>query len=223
MSRCVVPLDGSALDQLPASCRRCLFWELGTPRPDPREPSPRTGDPADDPATRKRAWCRSETIEHAPPGRVVTIDGAFAGYALFGPADHFAPRRLPAPALSHDALLLATIWVDPRHRDGGVGRLLLQAALKEAIRLDLAAVETYGDRRFREQTCVLPSTWLFREGFTVHREHPRSPLLRLETRRTVRWADALEHAWDEVTGRLPKLAPQPAPAPRPRAERGAGG
>lgn len=213
MSRKVAPLDGGALDRLPSTCRRCLFWELGAPRPDPRDdPGMLEGDPF----VQKQAWCRAETLEEAPPGRIVEVDGRFAGYALFGPANRFAPRRLPAPRLSDDALLLATVWVDPRFREGGIGRLLLQEAVKEAIRRDLAAVETYGDRRFREQSCVLPSMWLFHEGFTVHREHPRSPLLRLETKRTVRWAEAFEHAWDEVTGRLPKLSPQPAPAPPSR-------
>ncbi|MDX1658997.1 MAG: GNAT family N-acetyltransferase [Nitriliruptorales bacterium] len=214
MSRRVAPLDSGALGALPARCQRCLFWEFGAPRPGPRSPDGPSDELAGDATIRKQAWCRSETLEHAPPGRIVEVDGEFAGYALFGPADHFAPRRLPAPSLSDDALLLATVWVDPAFRELGVGRLLLQAALKEAIRLELAAVETYGDRRFREQACVLPSTWLFHEGFSVHREHPRSPLLRLETKRTVRWADALEQAWDEVTGRLPKLAPSPAPRPR---------
>lgn len=213
MSRRLVPLDGVALDALPATCRRCLFWELGAPRPDPRRETPGSDELAGDPAVQKQAWARGETLEHAPPGRVVEIEGVFAGFALFAPADHFAPRLAPAPAPSDDALLLATIWIDPRFREQGVGRLLVQAALKEAIRCDLGAVEVYGDRRFREQACVLPSMWLFHEGFAVHREHPRSPLLRLETRRAVRWTDAIEAAWDEVTGRLPRLTPQPAPVP----------
>jgi hypothetical protein len=72
-------------------------------------------------------------------------------------------------------------------------------------------VEAYGDRRWLERGCVLPATWLLHEGFEVHREHPRSPLLRVDTKRTVRWAETFEHAWEEVLGRLPRRARVPVP------------
>lgn len=210
------PLIPEVLDEFPETCRRCLFWELGEARPDPRRVNGRSRDRAEEPAlVQKQAWCSAHALDRAPPGGVVRVGNDLAGYALFARAGDFAPRRAPAPHTSDDALLLATAWVDPRYRERGVGRRLVQAAVKEAIRLDLGAVEVYGDRRFREQDCVLPSMWLLHEGFSIHREHPRYPLLRLETRRTVRWADALEHAWDEVTDRVPRLVPKPAPARQP--------
>jgi GNAT superfamily N-acetyltransferase len=137
------------------------------------------------------------------------VDDEVAGYALFAPAGGFAPRSSLLPRVSPDALLLATLWVAVVHRGHGLGRLLVQAALKEAIRLDLTAVEVYGDRRWRERACVLPVTWLLHEGFEVHQEHPRTPLLRLETRRTARWAGSLEHAWEEVLGRIPRRVAAP--------------
>jgi len=201
MSRRVRPLDGQQVESLPDRCRACLFWELGWPRPDPRGL-----DQADllagDPVAAKQAWCTSQVLAGRPPGRVVIVDDELAGYALFAPAAEFAPRRMVVPPASRDALLLATLWVSPFHREHGVGRLLVQAAVKEALRLDLRAVEAYGDRRWRETDCVLPCTWLLHEGFEVATEHPRYPLLRLETRRTV--LDALEHAVEEVLDRLPR-------------------
>ena len=209
-------LIAESLDELPESCRRCLFWELGEKRPDPRQVNGRSDDGLpDDALIQKQAWTSAQALQHAAPGRVVRLGGALAGYVLFAQAQQFARRRRPAPHVSQDALLLATAWVDPRYREMGVGRRLVQSAIKEAMRLDLPAVEVYGDRRFREQDCVLPTMWLLHEGFAIHREHPRYPLLRLETRRTVRWADALEHAWDEVTDRLPRLVPKPAPGGQP--------
>jgi hypothetical protein len=54
-------------------------------------------------------------------------------------------------------------------------------------------------------------TWLLHEGFEVHREHPRTPLLRLDVKRTVRWAESLEHALEEVLGALPRRLPHPVP------------
>lgn len=215
MARLVRPLVSDDLALLPAGCRACLFWELGTPAPDDRAVGVLVGAPREDlparPAARKRAWVATQVEHGAPPGRVAWVDGELAGYALFGPSRTFARRRPPVPATSPDAVLLATLWVDPAHRDGGIGRLLVQAAIKEALRLDLAAVEAYGDRRFHERSCVLPAMWLLHEGFVVHREHPRTPLFRSDVRRTVRWAGSLEHALEGVLEHLPRRTPAPVP------------
>ena len=211
MTRKVRPLDGEAIEVLPDRCRACLFWELGRPRPDAR--NPHDDELAGDPVVAKQAWVTNQVLAGRPPGRVVRIDDEVAGFAVFGPADQFAPRRPPVPGASRDALLLATLWVGAPHRKHGVGRLLVQSAIKEALRLGLHAVEAYGDRRWRESDCVLPVTWLLYEGFEVATEHPRYPLMRLDTKRTVRWAEALEHAVEEVLDLIPRRGTAPAPAP----------
>lgn len=214
MTRRVRQLDGDALEALPDRCRECLFWELGRPRPRVVASDAQADDElAGDPFVAKQAWCTNQVLAGRPPGGVVWVDDELAAFALYGASGVFAPRRGPIPKVSRDALLLATLWVNPAHRERGVGRLLVQAAIKEALRLGLPAVEVYGDRRWRESDCVLPVTWLLHEGFEVATEHPRYPLLRLDTRRTARWTDAIEHAVEEVLDRLPRRAPSPAPAP----------
>jgi GNAT superfamily N-acetyltransferase len=228
--RRALPLTGDVLAGLPDPCRRCLFWEHGAPCPQPRSGSVLVGlAPALTPGEigraagdRKRSWIDAEVADGHPPGVVLWEETSgnprpspgqavppVAAFALFATADRFAPRAAPAARASADALLLATAWVAPTHREQGLGRLLLHQALRVAVRRDLAAVEVYGDRRFRERACLLPATWLLHEGFRVHREHPRVPLLRLETRRLARWTEQLEHAWDEVVGHLPELVPVP--------------
>ena len=223
MSRRPVPLTAGDVDRLPGACAGCLFWELGGPCPQPRSltvlgglaPEVPPHEARRDPVDRKRDWMHACVADGLPPGAIVEAPGhrregpAVAGFALFAPSERYAPRTGAAPRTSRDALLLATVWVAEIHREAGLGRLLLHAALREAIRQDRPAVEAYGDRRFRERACLLPATWLLHEGFTVHREHPRTPLFRLETRRTVRWAESLEHAWDEMLARLPVGAPAP--------------
>lgn len=219
MSRKVVPLQAEALEQVPERCRVCLFWELGLARP---AADFHSDDLAGDPLVQKQAWCTAQVLAGDPPGRAVYVDGEMAAYALFAPSDAFAPRSGAVPVPSEDALLLATMWVDPAHRDGGIGRLLVQAALKEAIRLDRRAVEAYGDRRYREADCVMPATWLLHEGFEIQAEHPRYPLLRIDTRRTLRWTDALEHAVEEVLDLIPKRVTVPVPdagGPMPEPQR----
>lgn len=216
MARRVRGLTGEDVEDLPGACATCLFWELGAACPQPRTRAVPAGRPLvdhhpSDPGLRKQAWVSARVQEGVVPGRIVTIDDHAVAYALFAPARTFAPRGRPVPPASDDTLLLATAWVLPVHRGAGLGRLLLQAAIREALRLEAPAVEVYGDRRFRERSCALPTAWLLHEGFTVHAEHPRTPLLRLDVRRTARWAGSLEHAWEEVLGRLP----HPAPTPRP--------
>jgi GNAT superfamily N-acetyltransferase len=159
--------------------------------------------------TRKQAWVSARVQEGVPPGRVVLVGDALVAWALFAPADRFARRSPLVPPLDPGALELATVWVHPLHRGHGLGRVLVQAAIKEAIRLELPSVQAYADRRWRDRTCVLPATWLLHEGFEVHHEHPRTPVVRIDTKRTVRWVASLEHAWEEVLGRLPHRVPVP--------------
>lgn len=212
MSRRVAALTADSLEELPFQCRRCLFWEFGTPRPVDVE-----DELAGEPLVQKTAWWRSVELGEIAgsghvPGRTVRIDGRIAAWCLFGPPEAFAPRRLPVPRVSKDALFLATLWVEPAFRGGNLGRLLLHAAIKEATRADRRAVEAYGDRRPREGACVLPGTWLLHEGFTVSREHPRYPLLRLDVRSVARLGDTIELAIDAVREQLgARRRPEPAP------------
>ena len=182
----------------------------------PELPRSETDRPAQ---ARKRDWISAAVEAGVLPGAVVgsaddrSAETAVVAFALFGPTERFAPRSGATPRTSRDALQLATLWVADAQREAGLGRLLLQAALREAVRRDLAALEVYGDRRFQERTCTLPATWLLHQGFTVHREHPRTPLFRLETRRVLRWAESLEHALDEVLAHLPTRMPEPGRVP----------
>lgn len=215
MGRKVAELKADALDALPRTCKRCLFWELGEPRPHAGK-APAEDDLAGDRAVQKQAWATATGLEWAPPGRVVRVDDRVVGYVLFAPSERFAPRLAPVPRTSVDALQLATLWVEPGFREGGVGKLLVHESVKEAQRRDLEAVEVYGDRRYREADCVLPAQFLLRVGFELHREHPRYPLMRIDIRRVLRWAESLEHALDEVLERIPKRIPSPAPQRAPR-------
>ncbi len=203
-----VPLSGELLDDLPARCRACVFWELGADRPgdDPQDEERAARD-----RVRKQGWVTAQALDGIQPGVQLRDGDARVGYALFGPAHTLAPRAGTVPRSSPDALVLATAWVAPEARSHGYGRLLVQAAIREALRLDLDAVEAYGDRRSREWDCVLPAGWLLQEGFEIAAEHPRYPLLRLETSRVARWAESIEHAIEEVLGRArsrPQLQPQ---------------
>lgn len=208
------PMVGDVLDELPRRCRSCIFWELGSRRPDDcldaAEDHQARSERAARDRVRKQGWVTAQSLESGAPGVLLRRDDHTIGYALFAPARAVPARGGSVPPSSADALLLATAWVDPEARGHGHGRQLVQAAVREALRLDCRAVEAYGDRRAREWDCVLPAAWLLHEGFEVTAEHPRYPLLRIDTGRVARWAESLEHAVDELLGRTrarPSLQP----------------
>lgn len=219
-SRRLQPLTPDRVADLPDPCASCLAWELGAGCPSPRTtsdavPGGGTAEAPERAQQRKVDWVRERVAEGHPPGRLLRDeDGEVVGFALYAASGTFAPRRFPVPEVDRDTILLATVWVAPDRRGHGVGRLLLRAAIKDALHLGVPAVEAYGDRRWVERGCVLPATWLLHEGFEVHREHPRNPLLRLDVKRTARWAESLEHALDELLGALPRRVPVPHPEPR---------
>lgn len=193
------------LDDLPEACRSCVFWEAAGSRPGPA-PEGEAG---------KEAWWRATELEWGIPGKGVYVDDALVGYVLYGPADHFPRVRASGKAASDDALLLATLWVSPDHRGGGVAKTLVQVALREAVRRGLRAVEAVAVRRDEpgEWHCMVPAAFLLAHGFEVRQDDPVHPLLRLDLRQTVRWQEQVGHALESVVSALSRRERLPRPAP----------
>lgn len=205
MSRRPVPLTAGRLGELPPDCRRCLFWELPDAGRGPR------GGPADAALEAKQLWHRSIELDAGPPVLAVARGGATIAYALTMPPNDARRLRRLGTTVSDDALVLATVWVDPACRGEGIARDLVIAVLRRADDAGLRAVEAVGERSGRG-TCLIPEPFLAAMGFELHRPHPRFPLFRLDLRRTVRWHDAVEHALDGVRQALGRREPHPAPA-----------
>ncbi len=210
VSRRVTPLTAGLVPGLPGGCGQCVFWEHAGVCPKQTDDAATSGSDGD--AVRKQAWVSARVQAGEGAGRAVLVDGEVAAYALFAPAHTFPRRSSTVPDASPDALQLATAHVAAEHRGWGIGRLLVHTAAQQAVRDRHTAVEVYGDRWFGDTRCMLPAAWLLREGFEIHREHPRTPLLRLEVRRTVRWAESIEHAFEDLLGRVPPLLPEPSRA-----------
>lgn len=209
MTRRLRDLTLAALDDLPSACRSCVFWEVaGAPR-----------GPMNDRASgrqRKEAWWQATQLDWGTPGKAVYSDGQLIGYASFAPGTHY-PRALRLGGASDDALLLATLWVDPEYRQAGVAKLLLQSILRETHRRGSRALEAYASRSVTgngsgEQRCVLDEEFLLANGFAVVREHPTTPLLRIDLRQTVRWQESLSSALEGVASALSRRERVPVPA-----------
>ena len=212
MSRKIVPLTLDRLAELGAPCRSCLFWEL--------DPVRRAQVPDSDRDTLKEAWLSEVLREWGSCGRVAVIDDRAVGFLIYVPA-RFVPgaQSFPTAPVSHDAVLLTTVWIDPQYAGGGVGRMLVQAMARDLItRGGIKAIEAFGAvgplSALNGARCAAPAEFLARVGFKTHRAHPTAPRLRMELSSAVTWRDA---ALEKVLGVVrPRHAPHPAPARRTR-------
>jgi GNAT superfamily N-acetyltransferase len=206
VSRKIVPLTIDTLDQLPEPCRHCVFWELGY------KARPRASEEA---GLQKEAWLSSVLLEWGPAGQVLLVDGEPAGWSLYAPARFLEQAGTQAARpVSRDAVLLATLAVDPAFEGQGIGRVLLQSMARDLIKRKVRAIEVFADRVWMGRHCHVPVAFLEASGFQVVREHPRYPLLRMDLRTVLRWKDAAEAAREAL--RMPVPVPVPGqPVLRP--------
>lgn len=221
MARRIVPLTLDRFAALTAPCRACLFWEL--------DPVRRRRLPAGQTVREKEAWLSQVLREWGSCGRIAVVDDRSVGYAIYVPS-RYAPgaHSFPTAPVSEDAVLLTTVWIDPRHAGGGLGRMLVQGVAADLVRRGgpkggIRAIEAFGDvgpaSGLHGSRCAAPAEFLARVGFKTHRAHPTAPRLRMELKSTVSWRDEVEVAWERLLGAVrPKhhAAPTPAPLPAPR-------
>jgi GNAT superfamily N-acetyltransferase len=193
-----VTLDN--LHELPQRCRRCVFWELD---PVAAERAAEAGDPG----LEKEAWVSATLLEWGSCGKLVSVDGSPAGYALYAPP-LYVPRSVafPTSPVSADAVLLMTAAVLPEFSGGGLGRMLVQGVAKDLVRRGVKAIEAFGDARWERPACVVPADYLLAVGFKTVRPHPRYPRLRLELKNTLSWREDVEVALERLLG---SMAPEP--------------
>ena len=179
--------------------RRCLFWELG-PGMD------RDGDPEQV----KEAWVSSVLLEWGPCGTLVYIDGVPAGHVFYAPAA-MVPRStsFPTSPVGDDAILLTSAQVRSEFAGQGLGRVLVQAVARDAVKRGIRAVEAFGAGS-RLDDCLLPVGFLQAVGFKTVRRHPRVPRMRLDLRTTLSWRGDVEAALDRLLATISAGRPSPA-------------
>jgi len=209
IARRLAPLTLDSLDDLPVSCRSCVFWELD---PVAAGRAERLGDTAFE----KEAWLSAALLEWGSVGRIAYVDSSAAGFLMYAPP-HLVPRSVAfatAP-VSADAVLLMTGRVLPEFAGVGLARMLLQGVAKDLTRRGVRAIEAYGvqalasgvddgagpaERAALSGGCVLPADYLLSVGFKTVRPHHRHPRLRLDLRTALSWREDVEHALERLLG-----------------------
>jgi GNAT superfamily N-acetyltransferase len=179
--------------------RRCLFWELGPGM-----------DRDDDPEQVKEAWVSSVLLEWGPCGTLVYVDAVPAGHVFYAPAA-MVPRStsFPTSPVGGDAILLTSAYVRPEFAGQGLGRVLVQAVARDAVKRGIRAVEAFGAAREFDD-CLLPVGFLQAVGFKTVRQHPRVPRMRLDLRTTLSWREDVEAALDRLLATISAGHPSPA-------------
>lgn len=204
MTRSVDRLTLDNLAQLPGHCPACVFWEL-----DPVRRQQVRGQEAEE----KAAWLSTVLREWGSVGRVVSVDDVPVGYLLWAPAQ-FLPGGdcFSTAPVSPDAVLLGGCYVDPAYRGRGLARVLVQSMAKDLVnRGGIAAVETFGALRPREQECVAPVDFFLAVGFKTHRPHPRYPRMRMDLRSAVTWREEFGTAAERLLGAVTRPVRPPVP------------
>ena len=196
MSRRLASITLDNLDDLPARCRRCVFWEL-----DPVSQS--RAIEAGDPALEKESWISSVLLEWGSCGKILYVDGVPAGYMLYAPPQ-YVPRSVafPTSPVSADAVLLMTAHILAEFADGGLGRILVQGLAKDLTRLGVKAIEAFGDLKWESPGCMIPADYLLAVGFKTVRPHLRFPRLRLELKTALSWREDVEAALERLLGSM---------------------
>ena len=210
MSRRCASLTLDNLDDLPRSCRRCVFWELD---PVAREAAEEAGDVE----LEKEAWLSATLLEWGSCGKIAYVDSSPAGYLTYAPPVHVPrSRAFPTSPVSADAVLLMTARLLPEFTGGGLGRMLVQTAAKDLGRRGVRAIEAFGRATPADGSelpfggCVVPADFLLAVGFKTVRPHHLFPRLRLDLRNALSWREDVEVALERLLGSM-----NPEPAFRP--------
>ncbi|MGB4593926.1 MAG: GNAT family N-acetyltransferase [Coriobacteriia bacterium] len=209
MARRFRPLTTENAADLPPGCASCVYWESAERLP------VECGARCD--VHLATGWISRVSSEWGDCGRVVMEDGDILGFIKYAPTA-FVPQaqNMPAGPPSDKAVLLCCMHITPDARQRGLGKVLLQAALRDLVQRGERTVQAYATARQGDfvTSPVVGVQFLLRMGFTVARPHPELPLMQMDLRSLVAWTENLEAVLESL--RLPLRVPSRAPVPNMR-------
>ena len=152
------------------------------------------------PPAEKEAWVSHVLREWGSCGRVVLVDDRPVGYAIYAPPSYLpGAGAFPTAPVSPDAVLLSTVWVDPRTPAAGSGRMLVQGMARDLVKRGGICrgrgVRRHPRPRPRANGCVVPADFLGSVGFKTHRPHRTTPRMRMDLRTALTWRTRSRRRW----------------------------
>jgi ribosomal protein S18 acetylase RimI-like enzyme len=210
MARRFRSLTAERVDELPRVCGQCALWELGA-----EEPACGSSHDRDT----LIEWIRTVRSEWGDCGRMVYDGGEMLGFVKYAPPRYFPQVAfMPSGPPDDDSVLIACLHVEEEARHAGLGKALLQAALRDLAMRGEKVVEAYAaaDPVDRARVPLMSVEFLLRQGFIVARPHPRYPRMRLELKALAAWTDNVEAVLEALQAPLRVRERIPAPGPVPR-------
>jgi GNAT superfamily N-acetyltransferase len=187
MARRFKPLASDLIEALPTGCAGCVFWES------PERLEHVCGAKCD--VALARGWVDRVRSEWGDCGRAAVEDGEVLGFIKYAPAPFFPQAQvMPSGPPDEKAVLIACMHISPDARQRGLGKVLMQVALRDLATRGVKTVQAYGtlQQGAFETSPVVGVEFLLRMGFTVSRPHPDVPLMQLDMRSLVSWTENLE-------------------------------
>lgn len=204
MARRFDPLTAEVTRSLSPGCAGCVYWESPEPLP------PVCGAKCD--PTFSAGWMQRVRAEWGACGKAVVEDGETLGFIKYAPPGFLPQARvMPAGPPDDRDVLLACMHIAPEARRRGLGKVLLQAALRDLLQRGEKGVQAYATARPDgfESSPVMGMAFLLRMGFTVSRPDPSLPLMRLDLRSLAAWTENLEAVLESL--RIPLPMPHRTP------------
>lgn len=193
MARRMRRLTVERVGDLPEPCSSCALWETGGHAAPVCEPA--------DARHELEQWVEEVRAQWGECGRIAYENGEPLGFVKYAPG-RFFPQvvSMPSGPPDHDAVLIACIHVMREAADAGLGKVLMQAALRDLVSRGEKAVEAYGSSQQidRDRSPLMSVEFLLRQGFSVARPHPVYPLMRLELKSLATWTESVEAVLDAL-------------------------
>jgi hypothetical protein len=139
------------------------------------------------------------------------------GLVTYAPASYLPGLASLATAPpSRDAVVMVDLVLEPGIAAAAGARMLVQHMARDLVLRQVVAIEAFADGSRSAargaQGCAHPVGLLTQLGFTVHRDHPRTPRMRMDLRTALTWRDEVENAIERVMGAV--RPPKPTEATR---------
>jgi len=178
----IVDIKEENLQDIPASCRGCVYWEF--PKEFEKTSQERKETQAN-PALeeKKREWFVKTLNEFGTCGKIVYSNDNVVGYAQYAPA-----QRLPQIAeykskdigkIENGVVFLSCLLIsDEKFRGMGIGGRVLEDIMEDLRRRGFKAIETFA-RRGNTNNPSGPMNFYIKHGFHVKDQaNPEFPLMR---------------------------------------------
>lgn len=156
----------------------------------------------------KKQWFGKTLEEWGECGKLLYLNQEALAYIQYAPLSYFPQSKyFRAGPVSGDAVFISCLYVVPQMRGRGIGKVILQAVLKDLFRRKFKNVEAFASR---SDSCkpAVPLDFYLKNGFYILRDDRKFPLVRLELKAAATWRVSVQTVLDSL--KIPVRSPVPS-------------